>query len=105
MSLGNVSRHVPSSTFEIALRRCTEELSPEQKAEFQVTTIEDLRNVIELIQSSREPSGRQRDVRGVYKFLEGMDAYGKVIESFMSCTPFMGYAWVSRLMLAGEIAS
>ena len=88
-----------SLSFSKAIERFTSHLSPKQRAEFKYATLEDVHEAIQQIQETR---GRENGMRGLARmqaFLEAMDQYRKVIQSFENCTPFLGYVWVREHFL------
>ena len=88
------SRTPPSSSFDRAINRFTNSLTPKQRQDFTVCSLEDVQNSIVAIQSTRGTQNSLRNLARIQGFLEGMDEYSKVVEAFLNCTPFMGYVWV-----------
>ena len=80
--------------FRRALAEFTKGLSPQEKDEFRLTSIDDLRIALSRIQKKHES---QRELRGLNRlsgFLEAMEQYGKVIEVFGNSSEFVGFVWV-----------
>ena len=86
----------PSSAFDRAIERFSSALTDKQKKSFQQCSIQDVYDSIDAIQSEHGSRNKMRNMARVQAFLEGMDEYGKVVEAFLNCTPFMGYVWVSH---------
>ncbi|CEN59396.1 hypothetical protein ASPCAL01847 [Aspergillus calidoustus] len=92
MATSNVPQ-APSIAFQKALGRFTNSLSEEQKRDWAVTKYEDVEDAIDGIQRQYgEPKAMQNMFR-VQSFLEAMNEYGKVVEVFLNCTPFVAYIW------------
>jgi hypothetical protein len=76
------------------LDKFTNSLTEKQKLEFAVTKYEDVEDAIEQIQ---QQYGEKKELQNMYRiqsFLEAMNEYGKVVEVFLNCTPFVAYIWV-----------
>lgn len=86
----------PSSSFQRSLARFRDTLSPEQRQEFKICTLEDVHVAIESIQRVHGRQRRLRNMNRVKGFLEAMEQYGKVIEVFLNSTEILGFVWVCR---------
>lgn len=84
----------PSPIFKQAVDRFTASLTEKQKKSFQACTLDDVRQAALKLQNQQEAPKKLRNMNRIQGFLEGMDEYRKVIEAFLNCTPFLGYAWV-----------
>lgn len=80
--------------FQRALVRFTDRLSPEEREEFQVSTLEDVYDIIEQIQSVHGSERRMRNLTRIRSFLEAMEQYGKVIEVFLNAADLLAFVWV-----------
>jgi hypothetical protein len=90
--MGTVS---PSTgTFGRALGKFTDSLTEEEKNDFSSSTLQDLYKAISNIQDQKPPKGRMRTLRRVQPFIEAMDQYGNVIETFLDGPSFMAVIWV-----------
>ncbi|KAJ0425196.1 hypothetical protein BJY00DRAFT_308523 [Aspergillus carlsbadensis] len=87
------SPKTPSIAFQNALDKFASSLTKKQKLEFAVTKYEDVEDAIERIQ---QQYGEKKELQNMYRiqsFLEAMNEYGKVVEVFLNCTPFVAYIW------------
>jgi hypothetical protein len=80
--------------FQRALIRFTDRLSPDEKNEFKVTTLEEVYDVIEQIQNVHGSERKMRNLTRIKSFLEAMEQYGKVIEVFLNAVDLLAFVWV-----------
>jgi hypothetical protein len=69
-------------------------MSDSQRAEFAVTEYAHVEDAIERIQREHGSKKQLQSMGRVQRFLEAMNEYGKVIEVFLNCSPFVAYIWV-----------
>ncbi|KAL3456285.1 hypothetical protein BJX64DRAFT_281462 [Aspergillus heterothallicus] len=68
-------------------------LTEKQRLQFAVTKYEHVQDSVEKIQ---QKYGEKKELLNMYRiqsFLEAMNEYGKVVEVFLNCTPFVAYIW------------
>ena len=90
------STNIPES-FSLAFERLQASIDPDDARSFASTTLKDLWSTARSIEFNLEKSGSLRGFRRIQPFLSGIEQYAKVIEVCCNGTPFMPYAWVSRL--------
>lgn len=83
-----------SISFQNATDKFTKSLTAQQRQEFAACSLDDVRQSIVNIQEKRGNQKIMRNMARIQAFLEAMDQYRKVVESFLNCTPFLGYVWV-----------
>ena len=88
----------PSPIFARAVERFNTILTEKQKRQFKACSLEDVQKTALELQKRRENPKALRNMARLQAFLEGMDEYRKVVQAFLNCTPFLGYAWVSVSM-------
>jgi hypothetical protein len=84
----------PSTSFQRAVDKFNKSLTVKQRQEFSVCSLEDVRQTIVTIQEKQGSQKKMRNMARIQAFLEAMEQYGKVVEVFLNCTPFLGYIWV-----------
>src|SRR5438034_3610501 len=84
----------PSTIFQRAVDKFTKSLTARQRQEFAMCSLDDVRQTVMTLQEKRGSQKNMRDMARVQAFLEAMEQYGKVVEAFLNCTPFLGYVWV-----------
>ena len=94
MSTKEPSHNLPSRSFQRALDKFIKGLTINQRQEFPICTLEDVHQTIMTIQEKRGSQKAMRNMSRIQAFLEALDQYGKVMETFLNCTPFLGYIWV-----------
>jgi hypothetical protein len=80
--------------FQRALVRFTDRLSPDEKREFEFSTLEEVYDVIEQIQNVHGSERKMRNLTRIKSFLEAMEQYGKVIEVFLNSANLLAFVWV-----------
>lgn len=80
--------------FQRALVRFTDQLSPDEKREFEFSTLEEVYDVIERIQNVHASERKMRNLTRIKSFLEAMEQYGKVIEVFLNSANLLAFVWV-----------
>ena len=89
-----LSNQGPSDCFRRALNRFLDEISQEQRDEFENCTLKDVHDTIEKIQAAHGSERRLRNMNRVRRFLEGMEQIGKVVDVFLNSTMYLGFVWV-----------
>lgn len=79
--------------FRTALASFSSHLTPEQKQDFQFTTLDDVHKAILTIQAQQAKRNEMMNMPRIQSFLEAMDNFGKVIEVFMNSSEFLPFIW------------
>ena len=85
--------------FQRALARFKTNLTSDEQENFSVTSLEDVRKTIVRIQNTQGSQGKMRNLTRVKAFLEAVEQYGKVVETFLNASKFLAFIWVSWLHL------
>ena len=88
--------------FQRALVRFTDQLSSDEKRDFEFSTLEEVYDVIEQIQNVHGSERKMRNLTRIKSFLEAMEQYGKVIEVFLNSASLLAFVWV-RMTDSSEI--
>jgi hypothetical protein len=78
----------------------TDSLSQEEKNDFRFSTLEELHHTISALQQRSESEKKMLSIRRLRPFLEGMEQYSKVVETFMNGSEILGVIWV---YLSGQL--
>lgn len=84
------------SAFQRALARFKGHLSPEQREEFSITSLEDVQKTIARIQDAQGSERRMRNLTRIKGFVEAMEQYGRVVEVFLNVSEIIAFIWVCR---------
>jgi len=84
-------------SFSLILERFKAQLSAHEKADFQFTTLEDLRRELKKIQNKHVSERKQMWMGRLNRFLEAMGEYDKVIQVFVNPSQYLAFVWVSGL--------
>ena len=79
--------------FQQAVSSFEATLTDKQRREFQNCTRKDVEDTILGIQNRLAPQRKQRNMRKISKFVEGMTQLGKVIEVFVNCDSTVAFVW------------
>ena len=90
-------------SFQGALKRMVDSLSPAEKEDFQFTTLEDVHLEIAKIQEAQGSERRLRNLPRIKGFLEAMEQFGKVVEVFLNVSDVVAFVWVCRQALVFHI--
>ncbi|KAI1440274.1 hypothetical protein F5Y02DRAFT_423141 [Annulohypoxylon stygium] len=97
MSRGAATSNAPpmQSDFLASLERFkrTARLTPEDEAEFNMTSLGELRACIQAIQQEQEQKRRLLYMRRLDPFLQAMEQYGKVLDVFVNASEIVAYIW------------
>jgi hypothetical protein len=85
----------PASPFEDALKDFKKALSRRDQEKFKNVTLDDLKQNIGEIQATQQASRRMRDLTRLQPFLEAVEQFGKVIETFCNVHEIVAFVWVS----------
>ena len=69
------------------------ELSSEDRDDFAYTTLEDLQQAIQEIQSKQ--GRKSQNLARMKPFLEGIQQYGQIVEVFLNVSNLIAFVWVS----------
>jgi hypothetical protein len=79
--------------FQKALLKFQNRLDPNEQKDFQFTSLEDVRKLILNIQAKQRTEKRVINLNRLKRFLEGMEQFGKVIETFLNTNQFVAVVW------------
>lgn len=83
--------------FEDAFNRFEQTVNFDDKREFQLTTLKDVREAARQIERDLGDRGCLRNMRRLQPFFDGLDRYSKIIEVLCNGTPYLPYIWVSQM--------
>jgi hypothetical protein len=84
---------VLSTGFERALKAFERRLTPNEKAQFNATSLDDLKVTILSIQADQRSRKQMMNMGRVKSFLEAMEQFGKVIEVFLNVNNILSFVW------------
>lgn len=84
-----------ASAFERVLDQFKNDLKKKDKDNFQMTSLETLNQAIGEIQKKQLTERRMQNMTRLKRFIEAMDEYGKVVETFCNSSQFVPFIWVS----------
>lgn len=84
---------VLSTGFERALNAFELRLTPNEKAQFHATSLDDLKVTILSIQADQRSRKQMMNMGRVKSFLEAMEQFGKVIEVFLNVNNILSFVW------------
>jgi hypothetical protein len=84
---------VLSTGFERALKAFERRLTPNEKAQFKATSLDDLKVTILSIQADQRSRKQMMNMSRVKSFLEAMEQFGKVIEVFLNVNNILSFVW------------
>jgi hypothetical protein len=84
---------VLSTGFERALKAFERRLTPNEKARFNATSLDDLKVTILSIQADQRSRKQMMNMSRVKSFLEAMEQFGKVIEVFLNVNNILSFVW------------
>jgi len=84
---------VLSTGFEKALKAFERRLTPNEKAQFKATSLDDLKVTILSIQADQRSRKQMMNMSRVKSFLEAMEQFGKVIEVFLNVNNILSFVW------------
>lgn len=89
------SQTFPITIFYSSLDRFKIGLSDREKEDFELTSLDEVHNVVLEIQKNHASERRMQNMKRIELFLEGMEQYGSVIEVFLNASLFIAFVWVS----------
>jgi hypothetical protein len=81
--------------FERVLDDFKKELKKKDKDNFKMTSLDSLNQAIGEIQKKQQSERRMQNMTRLKKFIEAMNEYGKVVETFCNSSQFVPFIWVS----------
>lgn len=91
----NSTTNVTVAAFDRVLEEFKKDLKKKDKDNFQMTSLQELNKAIEDIQMKHQTQRRMQNMTRLKRFIEAMDEYGKVIETFCNSSQFIPFIWVS----------
>ncbi|CAI7574998.1 unnamed protein product [Penicillium glandicola] len=79
--------------FRRVLESFKSQLGPDLAAEFEMTSLADLKRSIAKIERKQATERRMQNMRRLSNFVDIMDNYGKVIEVFLNVTDVLAFVW------------
>ncbi|KAF3057116.1 Vegetative incompatibility protein HET-E-1 [Daldinia childiae] len=83
----------PQSGFDKALAAFRSRLTPSETAQFQVATLDDLKVTILAIQRDQRDRKKMMHMDRISSFLEAMEQFGKVVETFLNISEMLAFIW------------
>jgi hypothetical protein len=84
---------VSSTGFERALKNFESRLTPNERAQFNATSLDDLKVTILSIQADQRSRKQMMNMSRVKSFLEAMEQFGTVIEVFFNVNNILAFVW------------
>lgn len=69
-------------------------LTQAELKDFQLTSLDDLKHQISIIQNDQRKSKNMRYLKRLGPFLDAMEQYGKIIEVFLNVSDIIAFIWV-----------
>jgi hypothetical protein len=87
---------VTHSTFERSINvfKTKAGLTPDELRDFQLTTLDDLRVQMSIIQNDQRKSKKLQYLKRLGPFLDTMEQYGKIVEVFLNLHEVVAFVWV-----------
>jgi hypothetical protein len=89
------SQTSPVTIFYGSLDRFKVGLSDREKEDFELTSLDEVHDVVLEIQKEHASERRMQNMKRIESFLEGMEQYGSVIDGFLNASLFIAFVWVS----------
>lgn len=83
----------PVSGFTKALNSFKTRLTASERAQFNVSTLDDLKVTILTIQAEQRQRKKMMHMGRIQSFLEAMEQFGKVIEVFVNTADMLAFVW------------
>ncbi|KAK4209150.1 hypothetical protein QBC37DRAFT_378333 [Rhypophila decipiens] len=93
---------LPDESFQSALLKFQTSLTKKQRDEFQACSLQDVKNTIKELETSLAAQRKQRNMRKMAKFVEGMNQLAQVVELFLNVDATVAFVWapIKFLLLA-----
>jgi hypothetical protein len=72
-------------------------LTPDELRDFQLTTLDDLKVQMSIIQNDQRKSKKLQYLKRLGPFLDTMEQYGKIVEVFLNLHEVVAFVWVRAL--------
>lgn len=83
----------PDLAFRKALADFQRDLTAQQRRDFSVTTLQDVKDEMAKIQARQGPEKKLRGMSRMSKFLEAMQQLEQVISVFLNVSAFVAFVW------------
>jgi hypothetical protein len=91
--------------FEDAFKRFEQTVHFDDKREFQLTTLQDVRDAARQIERDLGDRGCLRNMRRLQPFFDGLDRYSTIIDVLCNGTPYLPYIWVGETRTSEDLAT
>jgi hypothetical protein len=82
-----------TDAIDVALSDFRRRLTSKEHAEFQATTLKDVRETIVRIQNDQDNTKSMRNMARIHSFLEAMQQFSKTIEVFLNVSNVVAFVW------------
>lgn len=79
--------------FQSALDNFKKRLSPKELADFEITSLKDVREVVARIQKEQESVKQMMNMPRIQSFLEAMKQFGNIVEVYLNASQFVAFVW------------
>jgi hypothetical protein len=86
---------LPDSEFRRAAESFKSTLPKDDQDDYSCTTLEDLKIAVHEIQESQNSNRKMQDFARLRAFLEAMEQYDKVVNTFLNVSGLLAFIWVS----------
>lgn len=85
----------PDPVFQKALENFKKDLTVQQKREFAISTLQDVKDEVNKIQNQHGSAKKLRGMSRMSKFLEAMQQLEQVVSVFLNVSEVVAFIWVS----------
>lgn len=85
----------PDHVFQKALENFKKDLTVQQRREFAISTLQDVKDEVVKIQNQHGSAKKLRGMSRMSKFLEAMQQLEQVVSVFLNASEFVAFIWVS----------
>lgn len=86
----------PDPVFQKALENFKKDLTAQQRREFAISTLQDVKDEVNKIQIQHGSAKKLRGMSRMSKFLEAMQQLEQVVSVFLNVSEVVAFIWVSR---------
>ena len=90
---------VSPAIFERTLAAFKSNLKRRDQDKFKFTTLTEMHDAVADLQSKQHSSRRQQNLGRLKPFLEAVEQWGKVVDTFANSSEFVAFVWVGDLKL------
>lgn len=83
----------PEAAFQAALNKFKTRLSKHEVHDFKFSSLKDVQVTILQIQKEQASRMEMMNFTRIQSFLEAMDQWGKIVETFLNTTEFLAFVW------------